>query len=147
MTPDVNVLVAAATVDHSLHEPAYAWLEQATAASALGARLSILPMVAAGFLRIVTHPKIFARPATTDAALAFIQAVLSAPGVDMPELAGEWTVLCQLCRAGRLSGNRIPDAWIAAAVIARGDHLVSFDKGFRRLLPRRALTLLAAEGD
>jgi uncharacterized protein len=146
MTPDVNVLVAAATADHSLHEPAYAWLERATAASALGARLAILPMVAAGFLRIVTHPKIFARPATADAAIAFIQAVLSAPGVDMPELASEWAVLCQLCRAGRLSGNRIPDAWIAAAVIATGDHLVTFDKGFRSLLPRRALTLLAAEG-
>jgi uncharacterized protein len=99
--------------------------------------------------RLSTHrdaPEDLARPTTADAAIAFIQAVLSAPGVDMPELASEWAVLCQLCRAGRLSGNRIPDAWIAAAVIATGDHLVTFDKGFRSLLPRRALTLLAAEG-
>jgi toxin-antitoxin system PIN domain toxin len=146
MTPDVNLLVAASSADHVLHRPAYAWLEGAISASARGARLSILPMVAAGFLRIVTHPKVFARPVAASDALAFLDAVLNSPGVEMPQLASEWPVLCQLCRAGQLAGNRIPDAWIAAAVIARGDHLVTFDKDFRSLLSARALTLLSIDG-
>lgn len=41
-----------------------------------------------------------------------------------------------------LSGNDIPDAWIAAAVLAHRDHLASFDKGFRRLLNPEQFTLL-----
>ena len=39
-------------------------------------------------------------------------------------------------------GNDIPDAWIAAAVLAHHDHLVSFDKGFRRFLKTNEFTLL-----
>ncbi len=41
-----------------------------------------------------------------------------------------------------LSGNAVPDAWLAASVIGLGEHLVTFDAGFRRLLPRRQLTVL-----
>lgn len=58
MTPDVNVLVAASRLDHPHHVVAYAWLK-----TALGIqRLAILPMVAWGFLRLVTHPKVFLEP-------------------------------------------------------------------------------------
>ena len=47
-----------------------------------------------------------------------------------------------LCEHHRLTGNDIPDAWIAAAVLAHHDHLVSFDKGFRRFLKANEFTLL-----
>lgn len=76
-------------------------------ASGRGRRFSLLPMVAAEFLRLVTHPKVFL-----------------------------------LCQQHCLAGNAIPDAWIAAAVLANHDHLVSFDQGFRQLLRPHQLTLL-----
>jgi predicted nucleic acid-binding protein len=36
----------------------------------------------------------------------------------------------------------VPDAWAAAAVVQLGEHLVSFDRDFRKLLSRSQFTLL-----
>jgi predicted nucleic acid-binding protein len=46
------------------------------------------------------------------------------------------------CTEHDLTGNGVPDAWIAAAVHANHEHLVTFDRGFARLLARRELTIL-----
>ena len=46
------------------------------------------------------------------------------------------------CLEKNLSANAIPDAWIAAAVTQLGEHLVTFDKDFRKLLTRSQLTVL-----
>ncbi len=142
MTPDVNVLVAASRLDHPHHGPALAWLDVALEDCEKGRPLAIYPIVAAGFLRLVTHPKVFVQPTPNDAALAFLRAVLNSPGVEMPRLGTEWPVFERLCEHHRLTGNDIPDAWIAAAVLAHHDHLVSFDKGFRRFLKPKEFTLL-----
>lgn len=90
MTPDVNVLVAASRTDHPHHEAARAWLEAALNASAVQQPLAILPMVAAGFVRLVTHPKVFREPTPIAAALEFMHALLDAPGVYLPALGQEW---------------------------------------------------------
>lgn len=142
MTPDVNVLVAASRLDHPHHGPALAWLDAALDDCEKGRPLAIYPMVAAGFLRLLTHPKVFVQPTPNDAALAFLRAVLNSPGVEMPQVGSEWPMFERLCEHHRLTGNDIPDAWIAAAVLAHHDHLVSFDKGFRRFLKAKEFTLL-----
>ena len=41
-----------------------------------------------------------------------------------------------------LSGNSLPDAWLAAATMHLGEHLVSFDRDFRKLVGRSQFTLL-----
>ncbi len=142
MTPDVNVLVAASRRDHPHHAPALAWLEKALADCAAGARFSLLPMVASGMVRLVTHPKVFPEPTPTAEALAFIDAVRMAPGVETLVIGGEWKAFADLCRAHTLAGNAVPDAWIAAAVRHHYEHLATFDRGFRRLLDRDSLTIL-----
>ncbi len=142
MTPDVNILVAASRSDHPHHGAASAWLDEALDDCEKGRPLAIFPMVAAGFLRLVTHPKVFVQPTPAEAALAFLRAVLNSPRVEMPRLGGEWPAFERLCEHHRLTGNDIPDAWIAAAVLAHHDHLVSFDKGFRRFLKAKEFTLL-----
>ena len=133
---------AAARSDHPHHTAAYAWLTSAVASSAAGASLLVFPLVLASFLRLVTNQKFFARPTGIATAIAFADALLLAPGVRMPPLADEWQVL----RASRLEklpkANDLPDAWLAAAVQANGDHLVTFDKGLRRYLKKSELTLL-----
>lgn len=144
MTPDINVLVAASRTDHVHHKPALAWLKDAIDSCASGGTIEILPMVAAGFLRLVTHPRIFGQPTPTADAIAFVDAILKIPGVEMPELGREWPTLRQLCIADKLTANSIPDAWIAAAIRSNGGHLVTFDKGFRRLLGSNELTFLKA---
>ena len=142
MTPDVNVLIAASRSEHPHHRRARGWLEGALEEAAGRPGLLLLPMVVASFLRLVTHPKVFVEPMPCAEATKFIEALLSAPGVRMPEIGAEWPRLRDLCAGRQLRGNELPDAWIAAAVQHLGDHLYSFDKDFRKLLKRSELTLL-----
>ncbi|MDP1654058.1 MAG: PIN domain-containing protein [Rhodocyclaceae bacterium] len=142
MTPDVNVLVAASRHDHPHHASALAWLEGALINSGEGQPLAVFPMVAAGFLRLVTHPKVFIEPTPLDAALAFLRTVLDSPGVVLPALGSEWQEFERLCAQHVLTGNAIPDAWIAAAAQHHHLHLVTFDKGFRKLLKASMVTVL-----
>lgn len=142
MTPDVNVLVAAATPDHSHHREAHAWLAGALSACATGGSVEILPMVAAGFLRLVTNARIFPRPLSARDGVAFLKAILGVPGATMPALGAEWARVERLCVDLGLAANDIPDAWIAAAVSVNGLHLVTFDAGFAQLLRPSEFTLL-----
>ncbi len=142
MTPDVNVLVAASRSDHPHHAVARAWLEEAVGAADTGATLTLMPMVLASFLRLVTSPRIFQLPTPIDDAVAFIDALLASPGVQLASLGPEWLKLRQLCLDKQLGGNDLPDAWLSAAVVQLGEHLVSFDRGFRKLLGRGQFTLL-----
>ena len=142
MTPDVNVLVAASRADHPHHAVARAWLEAALDASMAGAAFTLMPMVLASLLRLVTSPKIFDLPTPIEDAVAFADALLASPGVQLAPLGPEWPKLRQLCLDKQLGGNDLPDAWLAAAVVHVGEHLVSFDRDFRKLLARGQFTLL-----
>jgi toxin-antitoxin system PIN domain toxin len=142
MTPDVNVLVAASRKDHPHHDRALAWLEPALAAEPEGRSVKILPMVASGFLRLVTHPKVFVQPTPVDAALAFLRAVLAPSDACPVTLGKEWPAFERLCAEHQLTGNAIPDAWIAAAAQSEQLHLVTFDKGFRKLMKPSLVTVL-----
>lgn len=144
MTPDVNVLVAASRSDHPHHAVARQWLEGAATSAAAGTTLTLMPMVLASFLRLVSSPRIFHEPTPVDDAVAFVDALLAAPGVQLAPLGPEWPRLRQLCVDRQLKGNAVPDAWLAAATIHLGEHLVSFDRDFRKLLGRARFTLLAA---
>ena len=97
----------------------------------------------ASFLRLVTRPKIFQVPTPVDAAVGFIDALLAVAGVTMASLGPEWPALRQLCIDKRLRGNDLPDAWLAAATLHPGEHVVSFDRGFKKLIGRSQFTLLA----
>lgn len=142
MAPDINVLVAASRSDHPRHAIARDWLEAAIATCESGGSIEVLPMVAAGFLRLVTNSRVFPDPSPVKDALAFMDALLAVPGVEMPESAREWPTLRRICLEGKLSGNAIPDAWIAAAVKVMNGRLVTLDRGFTRLLGRNELMLL-----
>ncbi|MHB1572223.1 MAG: TA system VapC family ribonuclease toxin [Steroidobacteraceae bacterium] len=142
MTPDVNVLVAASRSDHPHHGVARSWIEKAASAAASGSTLILMPMVVASFLRLVSSPKIFPEPTPIEDAMAFVDALLGAQGVHLAPLGPEWPRLRQLCIDRRLKGNAVPDAWLAAATIHLGEHLVSFDRDFRKLIGRSQFTLL-----
>ncbi len=141
MTPDVNVLLAAARPDHVHHRSARQWL---TTMEEIDAQpLLLFPMVITNFLRLVINPRVFPEPALPAEALAFIDGVLLAPSAQMRQLGNEWPGFRSLYLARKpLKPNDIPDVWLAAAVREHGDHLVTFDIGFRRLLKRTELTVL-----
>jgi toxin-antitoxin system PIN domain toxin len=142
MTPDVNVLVAASRSDHPHHRNAHHWLEEALAAAAQGSPFTLMPMVLASMLRLVTSPKIFVQPTPVADAIGFVDALLAMRGVRLASVGPEWPGLRQLCLDKRLAGNDLPDAWLASAVVQQAEHLVSFDRDFRKLLSRSQLTIL-----
>lgn len=142
MTPDVNVLLAAARSDHPNHASAHVWCTGALEAATRGQPLVFLPMVVASVLRIVTSARIFEQPSTIAEAIGWMDKLLDRPGVQLADLGPEWPLLRQLSLDKRLVGHALPDAWIAAATLHLGEHLVTFDRDFRKLLPRSRLTLL-----
>src|SRR5690242_7445877 len=97
MTPDVNVLVAAARSDHPHHGVAREWLEQTLAEPASDATCILMPMVVAGFLRLVTSSRIFNVPTTIEDAVGFVDRLLAVPGVQLAQLGPEWGRFRQLC--------------------------------------------------
>lgn len=142
MTPDVNVLVAASRSDHPHHPVARQWLLGALAQSSPQQPLRLLPIAVAGFLRLVTNDRVFVKPTPIVDAVAFLDAFLTAPNVESVNEKIDWPAFRSLCLSKDLAGNAIPDAWIASCVIQFGDHLITFDKDFRKLLKRSQLTVL-----
>jgi uncharacterized protein len=68
VTPDVNLVVAAARPDRAHHEQAKMWGMEAIQAATPERPIYLLPVIISGFLRMVTHPKIFQTPRTIEAA-------------------------------------------------------------------------------
>ena len=101
----------------------------------------LLPMVVTGFLRLVTNNRVFTNPDTIADALAFLDVVVDAPGVELGVYGAEWPLLRTILLRLGLKGNLVTDAWIASAVQATSEHLVTFDRDFVRLLPARDVTV------
>lgn len=144
MTPDVNILVAASRLDHPHHKPAIHWLTNCLQGEPQQGPdgLCLLPSVTAGFLRLVTNPRIFPDPTPPAEAIAFIDA-LKPHAAHYPHQSDEWPKLRELILARKLKANAIPDAWIAAQVLLHREVLVTFDRDFQTLLPRKHLLQLA----
>jgi toxin-antitoxin system PIN domain toxin len=73
------------------------------------------------FLRVVTHPRVFDRPTDFDIALDDLAALMHSPSLSMlgegPGHAGQ---LDRAVRTGRVVGNLIHDAHIAALAVEHG---------------------------
>lgn len=125
---DVNVLVYAHRPESPRHDGYRSWLEEARRGVE---PLGIPGMVQSGFVRVVTHPRVFKEPTPLDTALEFIEAVRGSPAT-VPIAPGErhWGIFTDLCRQLDARGNRVPDAFLAAMAIEQGATFVSADRGF-----------------
>jgi len=100
-------------------------------------------LVLSGFLRVVTLARIWSRPSLLPEGLAFAEALRAAPAhVEVRPGPRHWTVFTDLCRATNATGNRVPDAYLAAMAIESGSTWVTFDRGFGRYPGRRWRTPL-----
>jgi len=95
--------------------------------------VAISELVLSGFVRIVTHPRVFDPPDDVPSALAFADAVLAQPAaVRVAPGENHWRIFSDLCRAVDARGNLVPDAYLAALAIELGAELVSTDRDFAR---------------
>src|SRR5690554_889916 len=92
---DINILVYALRPDTRHHQTAKEWLENSLNT---GRPVRIFPAVESGFLRIVTHPKIFSPPTPLVEATRFLQVLCSCPCVEIcqwtPSARKRWSLLC-----------------------------------------------------
>ncbi|MDQ3430649.1 MAG: type II toxin-antitoxin system VapC family toxin [Actinomycetota bacterium] len=127
---DVNVLVYAHRPEAPDHDRYRAWLDDArTGEEPLG----ISNLVLSGFLRIVTHPRVFRDPSPLDTALDFAEALRTAPSaLALAPGSRHWGIFTRLCRSADARGNLVPDAYLAAVAIERGAIWYSADRNFAR---------------
>jgi hypothetical protein len=127
---DVNVLAYAFREDAPAHVEYRRWVEASVQAHEAYA---VSDQVLSGFLRIVTHPRVFHPPTPIEAALAFAEAYRGQPNaVAVAPDARHWTVFTHLCTSCNARGNLIPDAWLAALAIESGCELITTDRDYAR---------------
>jgi toxin-antitoxin system PIN domain toxin len=115
---DVNVLVYAYRKDAPDHVSFRAWLGQVLSSDEAYATSDL---VLSGFLRVVTHPRVFASPAPIEHALGFANALRDHPNhVPVTPGARHWPIFTRLCREASVKGNLVPDAYLAALAIESG---------------------------
>ena len=128
--PDVNVLIYAHREDAPEHERYAGWLQGLTASDE---PFGLSDVVLAGFLRIVTHPKIFSVPSAFEEAVGFLQTIhesgLFQEAPWTPRVRARWQ---HWCRELGLHGNDVNDAYIAAIAAEARCRLVTRDGGFSR---------------
>jgi len=127
---DVNVLVYAFREDVDRHDEYREWLLGAVNGDEV---FGVSEHVLAGFLRVVTHPKVFSAPTKLNRALDFCAVLRSAP---QTRVVGpgrrHWTIFEGLCREADVRGNLVPDAHLAATAIEWGAEWITTDRDFAR---------------
>ena len=129
--PDVNVLIYAHVEDSSPDHADYAqWITRlATGPEPFALSLLVL----AGFIRVVTNPRVFDPPSTLDQAFAFVSSLAERPTARIVGPGPDHLdILESLCRRARATGKLVADAQHAAVAIEHGCTIVSTDSDFSR---------------
>jgi toxin-antitoxin system PIN domain toxin len=130
MLMDVNVLVYAHREDVPDHTEYRQWLESILAS---GRAYGFSELVLSGFIRVVTHPKVFMQPSPLASAVAFAEQIRSpehasrlAPG------SRHCSLFLRCIEKTQARGNDIPDAYHAALALEWDCEWITTDKGFKR---------------
>ncbi len=127
---DVNILVHAHRLDSDRNPELRKWLENETNKEGPWALSEI---VLSGFLRIVTHRRIFKTPTPLEVAIKFIDSLVSRPNCILVKPGDRhWEIFMNLCKKSQATGNLIPDAYLAALAIESGCVWVTTDSDFAR---------------
>lgn len=128
--PDVNVLVAAYRDDVPEHTSCRGWLVDVLKGEEV---FGISELVLSGFLRIVTHPRVFTLPSPAREALNFTRAIREQPHC-VPVSPGprHWEIFSRLYLGAETRGNLVPDAYLAALAIESGCEWITLDRDFAR---------------
>jgi len=115
------------TPDHARYRR---WLLGSVAAAE---PLGLSELVLSGFVRVVTHPRVFAPPVPVAEALDFAETLRAQPNVVMLGPGPRhWEIFAGLCRQADARGNLVADAYLAALAIESGSEWITTDRDFSR---------------
>lgn len=127
---DVNVLVYAYRTDAPQHQAYRDWLEQAVNGDEA---YGLSDVVLSSFVRVVTHPRVFASPSPVDDALRFANVLRDRPDcVRIAPGPRHWSIFVRLCQDAGVRGNLVPDAYLAALAIESGSEWITTDRDYSR---------------
>jgi len=127
---DVNVLVHAHREDAPRHADHHAWLRSLLDGDE---PFGLTSTVLTGFVRIVTHRRVFDPPSPLGVALAFANEVHNHVNcVALEAGPRHWEIFRDLCVLADARGNLVSDAHLAALAIESGSELVSTDRDYAR---------------
>jgi hypothetical protein len=130
VTVDTNILLYAANADDEAHPVARDLLERLAAGPDL---LYLFWPTIRGFLRIATHPTIFADPYTPGEASDAIATLIERPNVRTPGESDGFWALYRSTAGTQTRGNHVPDAHLAALMRQHGvGVLYTRDRDLRR---------------
>ncbi len=127
---DVNVLVYAHRTDAPNHDRFRNWLESNVNSDVA---YGVADIVLSGFVRVVTHPRVFQQPTPLETALTFVADVrdrLNCVVVHPSER--HWEIFTRLCRETDARGNMVADAYLAALAIESGSEWTTTDRDYAR---------------
>jgi hypothetical protein len=129
--PDVNVLVYAHREDAVDHMRYRQWLEGILQS---GQPYGMSDHVLSGFLRIVTHPRIFTPPSSFRSAMDFVRQVREQPNrrIIVPG-DRHWQIFTDLCQSLSAIGNLVPDVWFAALAIESDCEWITIDRDYAQI--------------
>lgn len=131
---DANVLLYAVNEDSGPHVACRDWLRDAlTGTEAVG-----LPWTSLlAFVRVSTHPRIFAAPLTIDQATELMLLWLQQPAaVTVEATPRHASVLADLLRQAGTAGNLTNDAHLAALALEHNADVVTLDRDLARFQVR-----------
>ncbi|NWF74091.1 MAG: type II toxin-antitoxin system VapC family toxin [Nitrospirae bacterium] len=127
---DVNVLVYAHREDAPRHREYLDWVNRVLNSDAA---FGVSDMVLSGFLRVVTHPRVFRDPTPLDRALTFAVSIRDHPNaVTIAPGERHSDIFQRLCREANAKGDHIPDAYLAALAIESGAEWITSDRDYAR---------------
>ncbi len=127
---DVNILVGAFRGDAERHDEYRGWLSAELGSSAA---FGLSETVLVGFLRVVTHPRVFARPSPAGEAMRFADALLALPGCRLVRSGQRyWEIFREICQRADVRGNLVSDAARAALAIENDCVWITADRDFAR---------------
>lgn len=130
LLPDVNILVYAHREDAPDHARFRGWLQGVLEGDLA---YGVSDLILAGFLRVVTHPRVFVPPSPLAHAMAFAEVIRSQPHA-VPVAPGRrhWDIFTRLCREAGVKGNLVADAFLAALAIEWGAEWITTDRDYAR---------------
>jgi hypothetical protein len=127
---DVNILVDAFREDSPHHRRIARWIEDLLSSEE---PFVVFDAVASGFVRVVTHPRIFDPPTPIEQALDFVATLHEQPlCVRLTPGPRHWAIFDRLCREADATGNLAADAYLASMAIETGCTWVSSDRDYAR---------------
>ena len=90
-------------------------------------------IVLSGFVKVVTHPRVFQQPSPLETALTFVADVCDRPNcVVVHPSERHWEIFTRLCRETEAKGNMVADAYLAALAIESGSEWITTDRDYAR---------------